>query len=139
MRKALLVLPLFLVGCGVSFEGTYKGSLTTKISCPGADPVTDVNMYSMKIEDTADGVEIDMESCGGKLEGTVEGNKATIEQRTCPPTQSEGRQTTMTVKGGTLTLNGTSLNVNIGGDAVTTGAQGSLNCTFLITGTLDAE
>lgn len=138
MRKALLVLPLFLAGCGVSFEGKYIGSLTMKISCPGADPYTDVSMYSLEIEETATGIAIDMDSCG-KLQGTVEGNKATIEQRTCPPTQEDGRQTTMTFKGGTLTLNGTSLNTNLGGDILMAGAEGSLNCTFLITGTLDAE
>lgn len=139
MHRFAMLVPLLLVtACGgADFAGTYKGPVTFKMTCPGAEAYEETLTDTMTVVDTADGIAIKDDGDCPNIPATVNGNSATITKTTCAPvTDGDGTTTTVTMTGGTLALNGTSLNVSLTASAVIAGSDGTLTCPASFAGTL---
>lgn len=141
MTRFAVLLPLLLAvtACGgVDFAGSYEGPITFKMNCPGIEAIESTETNTMTIVDTSDGIAFT--NFGGgcpNIPATVNDNGATIVKTTCEPqTDAEGVTTTITMSGGTLTLNGTGLTVSMIASVLYAGPGGTLTCPASFAGSL---
>lgn len=141
MRNIGLALALALVtACGgVDFSGTYVGPMATKVICNGEVVVDDTTQNQLDIVDNGTEVIVDLGDCGD-IRGTPNENSVLLGKRTCPPQKSsDGSQVTISFTGGTLALNGTSLDANLTLSYAIAGPKGSGTCPGTLIGQLSKQ
>ena len=116
-RVALAVLAVAMASCGVDFAGTYSGpGSISGGTCSDGSTFAPVNgEISITVKELGSSeVEFTLFECTG-VRGTVAGNTASIKQTVCPPQKlKDGGNSTMTIRTGTLVLNGNSLTLSAG-------------------------
>jgi hypothetical protein len=132
---AVAAAALSFVACGPSFEGSFAGTLSMLTSCTDGTSATATMPASWSVSDMGDEIEVTPlgGSCG-TFSGKVDGDKATLNPKSCPTTTTNGIQTTTSLQGGAVALYGSdaiSATLNL---AVST-PRG--NCTALQSGTLN--
>lgn len=138
MTKAPLILSALLLGACDTFAGTYTGNITvsTLISGETNSVETSASIPDVSATDVGPGVSLESfpASFCPNLLGTVNGRVATVSNTLCWPQggAADGGSTSLVITGGTLTLDGNSLVVNVTGAVTADNGTG----TTTITGTL---
>lgn len=122
-----------VAACGAPLAGTYSGTLTTQVTCPGEPPATNLDTITMTVVETADGAALETARCG-TVRGTVEGSTLRLKEHTCPPqTLDSGASVTLTfTPPSSVTVADDSLSVSLHARA----RIGTTDCAMLQSGTL---
>jgi len=118
-----------------NFAGSYLGTVTQSGACAdGTRLPVQSQFFALNITQSATFLRWTAD-CGVLASATVNGDTASVQAYSCPP-RTVGTQTTqLSVTGGTLTLQGGALIVNITGQITLRGAQTGY-CSLAVTGTL---
>jgi hypothetical protein len=134
---ALLVLLFLAASCGGSAPdvlGTWSGTISDVLSCPGSSPQTSsVADYQVLVSQAG----VTFGGCNDVISATVSDTTAVLKMHKCTPiTVSDGSVVTTTVIGGTLSASGNTLTVSVqeSADVSVSGMDNLCNAT--LTGTL---
>jgi hypothetical protein len=144
---AILVSCAVMVGCGGSSEapdagpqwdGNWLGPASVSGGCSDGSNVNKNSTASFGLKQGGGEVSYQA-SCGATIGATINGNVATIHQATCPSTTSDaGLTESITITGGSFTLNGNALLIDLAEHATFSG-QTSATCDIHTTGTLTRQ
>ena len=144
MRKTKLFFLLAAVGCsggadaGPTWQGTYVGQVTTTARCAFPSTQSDVTLMLGQNETTLSW----LTDCGVLATAAVVGGHGTIaaaEGYSCPPKKNANSsgESTLSVTGGTLTLEGDSLQVDLSGELLF--LNSGVSCPATVQGTFQRE
>jgi hypothetical protein len=137
---AAIACAFFVTGCAPSFAGTYSGPVTFTFACTDAQgnpqPARSSNS-NQTLTITENGSTARFTDCGGTVvTADVSGNVAQVNPYSCPASTDNGITTSLSVTGGTLTLNGQALGLDLVGTSTSSGNGLTIQCTFSLRGTL---
>ncbi|MDI1443358.1 hypothetical protein [Polyangium sp. 6x1] len=107
------VLVLCLVACAPDWNGTYVGELSQSGDCSDGSSVPETEEdVTLTLRDDGDTVTWEA-ACGATVVAEVDGDVARVRQTTCPAETVNGTTRSSTINDGTLTLNDTSLRMEL--------------------------
>lgn len=151
MRYLLVLLVLLVVGCGpaaIPFEGTYSGTLDAALVCDDGSNGMHTGSVVWKLSEPTEGGTIAI-TIGGNSpigcslinatrDGNPAGKVATVGAVFCPSTGNNSLMVQDVIKsGGTLTLEGTNLKIDMGiASNLTFGSGAKAQCSGPMHGTI---
>jgi hypothetical protein len=131
-----------LLACGgPMFAGTYEGQSGLTGTCTVNGRVENLPSETVvtQLTLTESGSLVRFGACGGEATASarIGGNVAQLEPLTCPPrVTSSGATQTLVLTGGTLTLSGMALVIELNSRLVEASSSGTVTCTATQRGTL---
>lgn len=136
-KAGVVGVALLVVGCGMDFTGSYIGTLTNVIACPGEEPGVFVNENALVVIASSDAGFVWKTSDCGDIPLTESATSLSPKRTGCPASKKDGLTTTVVFKpSGTFTFEGSALRLALDSDLKFEKDGESVTCTSRLTGAL---
>jgi hypothetical protein len=137
MARVVIALGLLAAGCGgPNWKGIFSGTETDAQTCSDGSTASASQAAGLDIGTDSNGIFWPIE-CGIVLHAAIQGNTATILPATCMPVTLNGVTSTAQITGGTLTIDGDTINETL--NAAITIQGSTVTCADTDTGTFGRE
>jgi hypothetical protein len=135
--KRIALIPLFcIVGCGGSeFGGRWMGNITIAANCRNGSTINDTSNATLTIVQTGPSLTIQSDACPG-FAASVDGESATVLKHDCPTRNTNGTSVAYGYSGGSMTVDGDQMQLNLKVVMGVANSFGSTGCSGTESGVL---
>jgi len=135
----LLALASCLVACAPDWDGHFMGVIEEGGTCSDGSPFKPTNLViNVHLQDNGSTVTWE-DHCGTSVVAVVEGLTAKVQPYSCPHRISNGITSIGTIRGGTVTLDGDFLHMDLNGVIEYSGEGISAGCGITLKGTVSRQ